>query len=275
MKVKWMKHPKTDLKWSITMKTILFATLLLAATVWNRAIAADLSAADKKKVISAFALSETGLKLLWQAKEECRDAGYFSARDGNVCYNDCATSRILIYRADDGSLLNNSEAKEAQSFGQFHIWGDRMVIFGDICHESIWYQCWYRSMTPGYKDLKATGGILYPRSLLPTSAGKYIGVCGYAELWCRPVFVDGYLFTRGVNKQEGLGTIFCWDLRALPEDKRVTAAKDAFAKGQKAEAIQDLIGVLKDTPRRPRADACRVLEKLGQSAVTAGPDCRC
>ena len=229
--------------------------------------------ADKKRVLTAFGLSETGMKLQWQAKEELKDPGYFAYRDGIVYYNDGATRSIRTYKADDGALLCNFEAEREYTYwAQFHLWGDRLVLIGDHCHESIISQCSYAALTPGCKDLKASGGLLYPRALLARSEGRYIGVCGYAELWCRPVFVDGYLFTRGVNKQEGLGTIFCWDLRALPEDKRVTAAKDAFAKGQEAEAVKALIGVLNLDARRVRADACRALAKMGQAAAPAGPD---
>jgi hypothetical protein len=158
------------------------------------------------------------------------------------------------------------------TYGQPRLWGDRIVTFGDHCHESIWVQCWYRSITPGFTDLKASGGYLYPRSLLPFSDGRYIGVCGYAELWSRPVFVDGYLFTRGVNKETKAGVIFCWDLRALPEDARVVAAREAFARGQQDQAVKGLIAVLKGDSRRPRAEACAALSKMSQAAALAGSD---
>lgn len=229
--------------------------------------------AAKKMVLSAFALSETGMKLLWQAKEEFKEPGYFAYRDGIVYYNDCPTRSIRTHRADDGTLLCNFAAGGADTFwGQFHLWGDRMVLIGDHCHESLWGQCAYTALTPGYKDLKVSGGVLYPRSLVRFADGKYVGVCGYAELWSRPVFVDGYLFARGVNKESGCGTIFCWDLRALPEDARVVAARELFAKGRQDQAVKDLIAVLKGDSRRPRADACNALAKMGQAAAPAGPD---
>ena len=228
---------------------------------------------DKKRVLSAFGLSETGMKLLWQGKKEFRDPGYFAYRDGIVYYNDGATQSIRTYRADDGTLLCDTGTNRKNTYwGQFHLWGDRLVLIGDHCHESIISQCSYAALTPGYKDLKPSGGLLYPRALLPRSEDKYIGVCGYAELWCRPVFVDGYMFTRGINKESDCGVIFCWDFRALPEDKRVVAAREAFAQGQQDQAVKDLIAVLKGDLRRPRADACDALAKMGKAAAAAGPD---
>ena len=228
--------------------------------------------ADKKRVLTAFGLSETGMKLQWQAKEEFKDPGYFAYRDGIVYYNDGATRSIRTYKADDGALLCNFEAEREYTYwAQFHLWGDRLVLIGDHCHESIISQCSYAALTPGCKDLKASGGLLYPRALLARSEGRYIGVCGYAELWSRPVFVDGYLFTRGINKESDCGVIFCWDLRALSMDKRVTAARDAFAKGKETEAVSDLTALLKDDSRRVRAAACRTLAKLGRAVEPATP----
>ena len=235
---------------------------------------------QKKLVLSAFNLSETGLKLLWQAKEEA-SGGDVAYRDGVVVQGHCIAGvggepimGFRTYKADDGSLLGEYNAKqELYGFSQPRLWGDRVVTFGDHCHESIWAQCWYRSISPGFKDLKASGSHLYPRALVPVSGdGKYIGVCGYAELWSRPVFVDGYLFTRGVNKETKSGVIFCWDFRALPEDARVVAAREVFAKGQQDQAVKDLIAILKGDSRRPRADACSALAKMGQAAAPAGPD---
>jgi outer membrane protein assembly factor BamB len=229
--------------------------------------------AAKKMVLSAFAVTKTGLNLLWQTKEEFKSPGYFAYRDGVVYYDDCATRSIRTYRAGDGTLYCDYAAGNAPTYhAQFHVWGNRIVLIGDHCHESLWYQCTYLALTHGFKDLKTSGDVLYPRSLLSTSAGKYTGVCGYGELWSRPVFVDGYLFARGVNKESGCGTIFCWDLRALPEDARVVAAREAFAKGQQERAVKDLIAVLKGEARRPRADACNALAKMGQAAAPAGTD---
>jgi hypothetical protein len=89
----------------------------------------------------------------------------------------------------------------------FHLWGDRLVIPGDVNHESMGFACTYTAVTPGLKDWKLAGQPFAFRNV-----PGYKGVCGYEVLMIHP-FVDGYLFTRAVDVKKGVGVIMCWDLR--------------------------------------------------------------
>jgi hypothetical protein len=52
--------------------------------------------------------------------------------------------RIMAMKGDDGALLNDFRAAQTISlWGQFHLWGDRLVLIGDHCHESIGHACYY------------------------------------------------------------------------------------------------------------------------------------
>ena len=183
----------------------------VACTV-NEDEAASGKRVQPKVVLAAFALSRTGAKLLWQSKDEMHFDGFYAYRDGLV-YANMPPHMIQVYKADDGALLSSYDSNNTGSvWGQFHLWGDRLVLIGDHCHESLSGVCTYRSLTPGYKDLKLSGQPLAPRAF-----GKYRGVCGYIECWMRPAFADGFLFTRAINKDNGHGAILCWDLRARPQ----------------------------------------------------------
>jgi len=167
---------------------------------------------QRKVQLAAFALSETGPKLLWQSKDQIHFDGFYAYRDGMV-YANMPPKRIQVYKADDGTLLSDFDGTQVPTttWAQFHLWGDRIVLIGDHCHESLGGVCTYQSLTPGFKDLKVSGQPLAPRTF-----GKYTGVCGYIECWMRPAFADGFMFTRSVNKETGHGAILCWDLRARP-----------------------------------------------------------
>ncbi|MGD0896561.1 MAG: PQQ-binding-like beta-propeller repeat protein [Thermoguttaceae bacterium] len=166
--------------------------------------------------LAAFALSETGAKLLWQSKDLLSYDPYFAYRDG-VIYANMTTDggksvNVTAFRAEDGTELS---ALIQKITSHFYLWGDRVVLEGDACHESLGHTCFYQSGTPGVKDLKLSGQPLAPRTF-----GKYTGVAGYIERWMRPTFADGFMFTRSVNKETGQGAILCWDLRAHPESKK-------------------------------------------------------
>jgi len=164
--------------------------------------------------LAAFALSETGAKLLWQSKEEVTFDAFSAYRDGVIYVNQTPKTmgsvKIMAFKGEDGTVLTDFNATQTSSlWGQFHLWGDRLVLIGDHCHESLGSPCTYQSLTPGLTDLKISGKTLAPRTF-----GKYTGVAGYQECWTRPAFADGFLFNRSVNKETGQGAIFCWDLRA-------------------------------------------------------------
>lgn len=161
--------------------------------------------------VAAFALSETGAKLLWQSKEEAHSETYYAYRDG-VLYANIPDKRVKAFKADDGTVLSDLDVSGSMSLhGHLHLWGDRLVIVGDDCHESLGHTCYYQSCTPGARDLKLSGLPLAPRTFKP-----YHGVGGY-ECWMRPAFADGFVFTRSVNVETGKGAILCWDLRAKPD----------------------------------------------------------
>ena len=161
--------------------------------------------------LSAFTLSETGAKLLWQSKDK-GVGDYFSYRDG-VIYNVTSEPGMLkAFRAEDGTILSNPGI----AAGHFHLWGDRLVSVGDDCHESIGHYCTYQSLTLGNSDWKLSGQPFMPRSIR-----QYVGVGGYQECWMQPAFADGLMFTRSVNRENGKGAILCWDLRARPDSTKV------------------------------------------------------
>jgi len=174
---------------------------------------------EKEKArLAAFALSETGAKLLWQSKEE-GFGDYWAYRDGVIYANIVSvmtTVRIMAFKGEDGTVLSDFNATNTSSlWGQFHLGGDRLVLIGDHCHVSLGMPCTFQSLTPGVKDLQISG-----RPFSPATFGKYTGVVGYAECWTRPASADGFLFTRSVNKETGQGAILCWDLRAQSESKK-------------------------------------------------------
>jgi outer membrane protein assembly factor BamB len=157
--------------------------------------------------LAAFALSETGAKLLWQSKDEVNTETYFAYRDG-VIYANVPDKYVKAFKADDGTVLSDLNVENSMSLhGHLHLWGDRLVLVGDDCHESLGHVCYYQSCTPGPKDLKLSGKPLAPRTFR-----SYVGVGGY-ECWMRPPFADGFLFNRSVDTQTGKGVILCWDLR--------------------------------------------------------------
>jgi len=165
------------------------------------------------EVLSAFSLSETGAKLLWQSKVG-GVGDYFSYRDG-VIYNATPEPWALrAYRAEDGTMLSGEGLRLWGS--HFHLWGDRLIAVGDDCHESIGHYCAYQSVTPGTTNWKLSGQPLMPRSIR-----QYVGVGGYQECWMQPAFADGFIFTRSVNRENGKGAILCWDLRARPNSTMV------------------------------------------------------
>ena len=173
--------------------------------------------------LSAFTLSETGAKLLWQSKDK-GVGDYFSYRDG-VIYNVTSEPGMLkAFRAEDGTRLSNPGIPLWGS--HFHLWGDRLIAVGDDCHESIGHYCTYQSLTLGNSDWKLSGKPLMPRSIR-----QYVGVGGYMECWMQPAFADGLIFTRSVNKENGKGAILCWDLRARPNSKMVTFQLSGLLQG--------------------------------------------
>jgi outer membrane protein assembly factor BamB len=171
----------------------------------------------EKAILTTFALSPTGAKPLWRSKDALTndDSVIYGYRDGVYYLNinqKMSDVRILALKADDGTILNDFKAAQTNSvWGQFHLWGDRLVLIGDHCHESIGHQCYYQMLTLGPKDWKITG---HPFAL--RGIRQYVGVCGYDSIWMRPAFADGLIFTRSVNRETGRGSILCWDLRARP-----------------------------------------------------------
>ena len=170
--------------------------------------------------LAAFALSETGAKLIWKSKDEGFGDGNLSPsmayRDG-VIYAGVlkGKNRLMAFKGEDGTVLSDFDATETISMaGFFYLWGDRLVLEGNHSHESIGHVCLYQALTPGVKDLKVSGHPLAPRTF-----GKYAGIAGYGELWMRPAFADGLIFTRSVNRENGKGAILCWDLRTRPNSK--------------------------------------------------------
>jgi len=162
----------------------------------------------KKPCLAAFALSESGAKLLWKTTELVDSETYFAYRDG-VIYANLPDHFVKAMKAEDGAPLSNTDTTKTMSIhGHLHLWGDRLVLVGDDCHESLGHVCYYQSCTPGPKDIKLTGQPLAPRTFK-----QYVGVGGY-ECWMRPPFADGLMFNRSVNVENGNGVILAWDLRA-------------------------------------------------------------
>jgi outer membrane protein assembly factor BamB len=159
---------------------------------------------EKEAFLAAFTLSETGPKLAWQSPQ---------ALPGPAGWNPIAYRQGIIYAGLQGGVfaLDAATGKElgclAGERWLFHLWGDRLVIPGDVNHESMGLPCTYTAVTPGVKDLKLAGAPFAFRDV-----PGYKGVCGYEVLMIHP-FVDGYLFTRAVDVKKGVGVIMCWDLR--------------------------------------------------------------
>jgi outer membrane protein assembly factor BamB len=180
----------------------------------------------QKYFLAAYALSETGAKLLWESKENIAstDTDVYACRDGVVYLNVIQNMwevRILAFKADDGTVLKDFQASKTSSmWGQFHLWGDRLVLIGDHCHDSLGGACTYQSLVLGPTEWKIAGQTLKPRTFK-----QYVGVVGYMELWTRPAFADGLIFGRAVNKETGQGAIICWDLRANPTSAPTQTAK--------------------------------------------------
>ena len=154
--------------------------------------------------LAAFALSETGAKLLWQSKDTVERI-YYAYRDGVIYVFNMPSDSVKTFKADDGTLLSDLSKS---GYGLPHPWGDRVVLVGDAIHESLGHACYYQSCTPGPRDLKLSGNKLAPRTFK-----SYVGVGGY-ECVMRPPFADGFMFTRSVDTETGKGVILCWDLRA-------------------------------------------------------------
>jgi outer membrane protein assembly factor BamB len=164
---------------------------------------------EKDAFLTAFELSETGPKRLWQSQHPFREDTAWTP----LAYRDGVLYAGLMAGAAKGGVyaLDAATGKElANLSGErwlFHLWGDRLVIPGDVNHESMGFPCTYTAVTPGLKDWKLAGQPFAFRNI----AG-YKGVCGYEVLMIHP-FVDGYLFTRAVDVKKGVGVIMCWDLR--------------------------------------------------------------
>ena len=164
----------------------------------------------ERPVLTAFALSETGAKLLWQSTFPMDGDSWNAYRDG-VIYASAhvyqpAGGKIMAFRAEDGTVLGMYDDKEGDR-GRFHVWGDRLVVIGDNHHESLGSACYYWALTPGATDLRKSGKPYVPRRF-----GDYAGVCGY-EVLIRDPFADGYQFCRAIDTRKGKGVIMCWDLR--------------------------------------------------------------
>jgi outer membrane protein assembly factor BamB len=188
-----------------------------------------------KAVLAAFAIRETGAKLLWQSKRYvCGEAVVGAYRDGVVyCTfwngNEKDSPCIMAYKAEDGAILQDYTPEESLagwSACRFHLWGDRLVRIGDDCHESIGHHCYYRMITMGPKQWRLSGHMLPLRGIR-----QYVGVGGYDAMWMRPAFADGLVFTRSVNRTNGKGAILCWDLRARPHSTWVKFCVTEPARG--------------------------------------------
>jgi hypothetical protein len=112
---------------------------------------------------------------------------------------------ILALDAKDGSVLSAYEDPTLFK-GEFHLWGDRLVLAGDNGHESLGSACTYWPMTPDWRALKKAGQACTPRKTTGC-----MGVCGEG-LTMRDAFADGYQFTRAINVEKAKGVIMCWDI---------------------------------------------------------------
>jgi len=174
-----------------------------------------------KVSMCAYALNLSGARLLWESKETVSgsDAMHGAYRDG-VLYRDVphpsgktisGDIRVVAFKGDDGTILTDFRAEQTGLWGRFHLWGDRLVVFGDDCHESIGHSCPYQSLAIGPGEWKLTG-----RPIAFRNPRQYTGVGGYDSIWMRPAFADGLVFVRSVDKVTSRGAILCWDVRARP-----------------------------------------------------------
>jgi outer membrane protein assembly factor BamB len=165
-------------------------------------------------LLTAYALSESGPKRLWQSQQPlsgimswtamaCHDGVlYAELGDGE---KQCA---IHALKAEDGTVLSRAATKE-KGYAVFFFWGDRVVLPSDVAHESMGFACSYTPLSPlasGSKDLVPAG-----KPWAPRNHPGYKGVCGY-ELAMRDPMADGYLFTRAIDVNKGVGAIMCWDI---------------------------------------------------------------
>ena len=164
---------------------------------------------EKEVFLTAYTLSATGAKRVWQSAVPF---------DGNMYWPGMAYRAGVLYAGLKGGVYT-LEAATGKELGclsgvpwLFHLWGDRLVIPGDVAHESMNMRCTYTAVTPGVKDLKLAGEPFAFRSV-----PGYSGVCGYEVQMIHP-FVDGYLFTRAMDVKKGVGVIMCWDLRQPKEN---------------------------------------------------------
>jgi len=169
---------------------------------------------EENPLLTAYSLSETGATLLWQSPQLPFSSTWLAYRDGVVYANTRPSEKgekkkVLTFDAKDGTVLG-TYADETLFKGQFHVWGDRIVLVGDNGHESLGSNCSYTPLAPGVRDLKKAGA-----SYAPRNASDYIGVCGEG-LTMRDAFADGYQFTRAINLKKAKGVIMCWDLRKTP-----------------------------------------------------------
>lgn len=159
---------------------------------------------------ACYELKLDGAKLLWELSDKYRhwmrpdsvSAPKIGYRDGVVYFgltsirdegSSSSPSGIVAVNAANGKLLH--QVSPAQ-WGQFHLWGDKLVLIGDNSHESMSMGCTY---TPYTLELVSTGKSYSPR-------GNQ-GVSGYI-IPIRDPFADGFQFTRTAT-----GQIWCYDLR--------------------------------------------------------------
>ena len=159
--------------------------------------------------LTAYALSATGAKRVWQSASPFYGAMYWSppAYRAGVLY---ARLKGGVYALD---AATGKELGRLSGSWLFHLWGDRLVIPGDVNHESMNFPCTYTAVTGDLANLALSGKPFAFRHQPP-----YRGVCGYEVLMHHP-FVDGYLFTRAIDTQRAVGVILCWDLRANSEPR--------------------------------------------------------
>ena len=157
--------------------------------------------------LTAYALSATGAKRVWQSASPFYGAMYWSppAYRAGVLY---ARLKGGVYALD---AATGKELGRLSGSWLFHLWGDRLVIPGDVNHESMGSACTYTAVTGDLANLALSGKPFAFRHQPP-----YRGVCGYEVLMHHP-FVDGYLFTRAIDCKKAKGVILCWDLRATAE----------------------------------------------------------
>ena len=160
---------------------------------------------EREVFLTAYALSATGAKRVWQSA---------SRFVGGMHWPSLAYRAGVLYAGLKGGVyaLDAATGKElARLPGEswvFHLWGDRLVLPGDVAHESMGFPCTYTAVTGNLTNLALSGTPFTFRN-----QGPYKGVCGYEVLMHHP-FVDGYLFTRAIDTQKAVGVILCWDLRA-------------------------------------------------------------